>query len=377
MKSILLTTSALVAFAGAAAADGHAANDGVKFSGSASLGYNDTAAASGAAFTSYAEDSTTAVAGAARTSSKGFYWDADVKVSMSKALDNGLTAAASVGVDLATEGATVASQALSAADFALSLTSETGSLYFGDTQHAAKNVWSAVGSMDQDTFRTQDGEAVLRGEAKFGGIEAQVSTGVKTASNEADGLSVGLKAAFGSVNASLAYQKANTLAVDGNDNGLATRDEIMGVRLGTSIAGADIAVGYASNQTTSNNSTGISLSYPVGPVTLAASYVDESAGQANWDVSAEYKAGAITAKLSTDESDDYAVEGSYDLGNGMMVFAGVSDGGQDKYIGGTYALGGGASILMSYADDGDNDAGDEVGAKDYKNGTTVAVSFTF
>jgi len=41
MKSILLTSTALVAFAGAAAADGHA-TPGIAFTGEATLGYNTT-----------------------------------------------------------------------------------------------------------------------------------------------------------------------------------------------------------------------------------------------------------------------------------------------------------------------------------------------
>ena len=53
---------------------------------------------------------------------------------------------------------------------------------------------------------------------------------------------------------------------------------------------------------------------------------------------------------------------SYDMGNGMSVFVGADDAGDDNHAGLSYDLGGGASLLASYADD----SGDEVGAKDYK-----------
>ena len=52
---------------------------------------------------------------------------------------------------------------------------------------------------------------------------------------------------------------------------------------------------------------------------------------------------------------------SYDMGNGMSVFVGADD------------AGGGASLLASYTDDSD----DEVGAKDYKEGMTLQLSFAF
>jgi hypothetical protein len=64
---------------------------------------------------------------------------------------------------------------------------------------------------------------------------------------------------------------------------------------------------------------------------------------------------------TTDESDDWNVDVSYDMGNGISVFVGADD------------AGGGASLLASYTDDSD----DEVSAKDYKEGMTLQLSFAF
>ena len=64
---------------------------------------------------------------------------------------------------------------------------------------------------------------------------------------------------------------------------------------------------------------------------------------------------------TTDESDDWNVDVSCDMGNGMSVFVGADD------------AGGGASLLASYADYSDV----EVGAKDYKEGMTLQLSFAF
>ena len=69
MKNILLTTTALVAFAGAAAADGHTS---VSFSGEASVEYNSNA---------------------------GYSTAAEMTATGSATLDNGITASTSLTVD--------------------------------------------------------------------------------------------------------------------------------------------------------------------------------------------------------------------------------------------------------------------------------------
>lgn len=348
MKSILLTT-ALVALGGAAYAGGHTSID---FSGSATLGYNDDVLGD----------------------HDGFYGDLNLDVTLSAELDNGITVTAKADVD------ELDAEDLAYGGVTLEIASDTAKLVYGDTEHAAKNAWSAVGSMDQDTFRTQDGEPVLRGEFSFGDFETQISYGVD-GTNAAEMLGVAVTASLGTVDLALVYQDKNTtLAIDNDDNTTATQDEILGLRVGTTLGGADIALGYAANQTTNENSTGVSSSYSVGPVTVAASYVQESAGDDNWDVSIEYAEGPFSVKANTDESEDWGLEGSYDVGNGLVIYAGVVDAGEDMYVGGAYDLGGGASLSISYADDGDGDEAtgdDDIGAQDYQVGTTVEVSFAF
>ncbi len=112
--------------------------------------------------------------------------------------------------------------------------------------------------------------------------------------------------------------------------------------------------------------------------------MDESNGDANIGVNVAYASGPLAVAL--DWQDDQGTEklgltGSYDMGNGMKIFAGVLDdggNGEDAYVGVTYDLGGGASALVSYADNGDmDDDGDEIGPNDYKEGLTVEVSFSF
>ncbi|MCG3268591.1 porin [Yoonia sp. I 8.24] len=393
MKSTLLTTTALIAFAGAAAAE-------VTFSGSATLGYNDTTrttatttgATSGWGVTTVA----TGVAGTGVTAlddNQGFYWDANVAVTLSEELDNGLTASATFDFDVAdlTLGDT-----LEAGSYVLSLTSDTAGLYFGDTAFAAETRWSGAGDMESDSFSEADGETVLRGDFEVAMVEASLSvvvadtngTTAQSASGGSDSfdqMSFGAAADFGQFTVVAAYQEEGDL---GNTaNGDYNADEVFGLSVGATFSGADITVAYASDETAGTNSTGIEVSYPFSDaITATAYYVAEDDGtdEDNYGVNVAYASGAIAVAVDYDYDqgvDKWGVEGSYDLGNGITVLAGVLNENEgddtDYYIAGTYDLGGGADLLVSYGVDDDFDQEDEIGANEYQEGATVEVNFTF
>ena len=374
MKNILLTTTALVAFAGAAAADGHTS---VSHALSATLGYNNEVDAIG-------ED--------------GFFWEGNLKTTATAALDNGLTAGAyfeiTVSGDDAAAGSSDAGNALVASDFVLSLTSETASLYFGDTAPAGKKYFSAAGDMESDGFSTDSDSAVLRGDVSFGGMNGSVSYIVDDKSNTAEQMAVGLGGSFGSVTVGFGYQEATTYVdAEGDFNNSA----VMGVSASTTVAGATVTVAYADDSNDgvgqtgiAQTSTAIQVAYPMGPVKATAYYsmeqvngVDAVAGD-NMGLTLAYAqdAVAVTLKVRDEQGrNEWNLEGSYDMGNGATIMAGALNENEgadaDFYIGGTYDLGGGASILAVYADDKDGDQKDEIGSGEYDPGMTVAVSFTF
>lgn len=388
MKSILLASASVIAFAGVAAAE-------VTFSGSATLGYNtDDGPASGP---NTGNDFNLTALG--DDDNEGFYWDANIAVTLSQELDNGLTAGATFDFDVA-DGNN--GQALSAGSYVLFIESDSAGLYFGDTAFAAETRWVSAGDMEADGFSEADGETAIRGDMTYGPVAASLSyvvannAGTVTAVNDVDQLSLGVSADLGNFNVVVAYQEASGeaagfyssgLLTDG-DNGDFNQNEIFGISVGTSIGGADIRLAYASDETANADSTGIRVSYPVGPVTLAAYYVSESAAAGdNWGINAAYANGPIAVAL--DYQDDQGVEkigleGSYDVGNGIMVMAGYLttndtplNSGDRFYVAGTYDLGGGASMLVSYAQDDENIDGDEIGAGDYQRGTTVELTFEF
>lgn len=367
MKRILLASASIVAFAGAAAAE-------VTFNGEAALGYNDTDAVS------EADDD------------KGFYWDAELGITFTQELDNGLVAAATVTsdvVDNQLEGD------IFAEGYVLSLTSETAGLFFGDTDMAANLRWDGVSEMEQDNFSETDGETVLRGDFMAYGLDVSLSAlvdnttdaeidalgdevGIIGADDTLDQYSVGVAGTLGAFEMSAAYQaEENDFTQPGDDF---VADEIFGIAVGTAFAGADVDVAYARNTTTDEDSTGIEVAFPVGPVTLGAFYVAESAQDDGYGVAVDYVSGALTVSTAWEEvdgSEDWAIEAGYDLGQGLNFYAGVSDAGDDYYVAGTYQLAEGAQLLVSYGEDDSDDSEDEIGDPEYQEGTTVEVSFEF
>ena len=367
MKRILLASASIVAFAGAAAAE-------ITFSGEATLGYNDT--------DNRGNDPVTGLANLTATDyvddAVGFYWDASIDVTMSQALDNGLTAAASFGLNVVEDNL---GESVSSSDYVLSLTSDTAGLYFGNTEFAAVTHWTSAGDMEADGFSEEDGETVLRGDITYGGVNTSVSYAVNGENLEQ--LSLGADATFGTISVAFGYQAdANPeYAGKGPDfNG----NDVLGISVGTSFAGADVRLAYAKEGGTEDRSTiAVKVSYPVGPITLGASYAleddkNDATVEDFWQVSADYASGAIKANVNYDSNAEWELTGSYDVGNGITAYAGVVDAGDDYYVAGSVALGEGASLLVSYVQTGDtSNADDEIGPNDYQEGATVELGFSF
>ena len=317
MKNMLLTTTALVAFAGAAAADGHTS---VSFSGAASAEYN---------------------------SETGFANDADVKATMSADLDNGLTVSTSISIatDEYAETATTAGN--------ITISTDTASLTFGNELDAA--AYSAV----SDTI------AIGTKDESVNGIAATYTMGDATLF-----VSVPLSGTNDVDTADMEF--GVTAAVGGMTVGLAMADSDFVGKVSGTAAGLSYTV--AAGSVADENRWDVAVSYPAGPVTVGYTVDDSEA----WEVSAAYAAGAVAAELTYNSDEVYDIEASYDAGNGLVAYVGMLNSGDDTYLGAAYSLGGGASAYASYVKDtGEQTDPNEIGANDYARGTTVGVSFTF
>ncbi|MFG5384922.1 porin [Yoonia sp. R2-816] len=408
MKSILLATTALVAFAGAAAADGHTS---ITFSGNTEIGFNDSDPSDNALFID--GDPLAGDNPDFNDDEQGFYWNTDIDVTMSATLDNGLTASTSFEIDIV--GDPNNSATLSSDEWVASLESENAGIFIGDTSFAAETHWVSAGDMEGDSFSEADGESAIRGDVNIGPVSASVSYVLTDADadpvsidegtdtfnaydDDVDQLSFGMSAEFGVVTIAAAYQEESVADGDADDtadpedydpsdeNGDFNTDEVFGISVAGTFAGATVTVAYAEETNADEQSTGVKIAYPFGPVTATAYYVSEDGAgdpEDNYGLNVAYADGpiAVTADYQDDQgTEKWSLEGSYDVGNGLSVFAGVlndNEGDEDYYVAATYDLGGGAELLVSYAEDDDNDNEDEIGADDYQNGTTIELSFAF
>ena len=362
MKNILLSSAAIVAFAGAAAAD-------VSFDGgSAELSYNDMT---------------------------GMAWELSTGLSFSQELNNGWTAGASVGIDLAENDLGLD---LEAAELEVSLTSEMGGLYFGDTATAAGVNFSAPKALDgapETDFdvnildsMTDGVEAVLRAELTYGDYAVAVSGAPSALDTGFSHVQFSASADLGGVTVSAAYQDADHDGLD--DDGVL--ENLAGAAtafaVSTTLAGADLSLGYLDNG--AETSTGLGASYTVDALTVGAYFTSNTVADDawgldasydvnemvsvsasyesddSWEVGVSYDAAPVTVGLTLENDSAWDIDATFDAGNGLTFVAGTNQD-EEAYFGASYELGGDATLAIEYA------KVDE----DFDAGTTVRLGFTF
>jgi hypothetical protein len=349
MKSILLTSTALVAFAGAAAADGHTS---IAFAGDATLGANTTA-------------------GVNTVETTALTWEANLTTTATAALDNGLTASATFGLAIVENDL---GRGVASSDYVLTLASETASLSFGDIENVAEDNFGDVDGGTTAGFTEAGAEAVLAGSVTMAGFTAQASMGVNATRDALENVQVHVGGAFGDINVQAAYEDRGAL------------DAVMGAAVSTTFAGATATGSFVTDGT--ETSSGVAISYPFGPVTVGAYYSLNDVAENNYGGDVAYAANGITVAAGVDVNGgtdvmSWNVDTTFDAGNGIGILAGAN--GTDAtgsnttiYVAGTYDLGGGAAVLMSYADDGDAaTVGADLGDPEYNEGLTIEVSFAF
>ena len=329
MKQILLTSTALVMTAGIAAAE-------VTTSGSAGVSSN---------------------------SETGFTYDAGVDLTLSKALDNGYTASASMALEAADSGAGAASMGN------VSLSSDSVSLTFGTDLHGA-----GFSAASDDYAIGAGDEGVAEGfTAQLGLGDATVYVSVANAAGaqmDADSLELGATASLGGANVGVAmsgddYVVQVGTAVQGMDVSVALASiagaELWDASVSVPLAGASI--GLATDEASVSV---LSVGYTAGATEVGVEY-DSDAGTS---FTADWSAGDLSADLEYTAAGDLAANGAYGMG-ALSLGAGFNDA-SETYVEATYDLGGGASFGAIYAE-----AADQNPAEDNATGTTVSLSFAF
>ncbi|OUS04142.1 hypothetical protein A9Q96_14360 [Rhodobacterales bacterium 52_120_T64] len=336
MKNVLLTTTALVLFAGAAAAE-------VSWSGGADIGYNDS--------DEFDTD---------------LFYDANVDLLGSFDLGDGYAATISYGFDLEVDE-------LSNDDNpTIEITAPFGSLKGGDLNDKGASEYfykdrdgMSVDVENHDTKARFD----VRALAEFGAF------GVAVGTQDADpdtGLNFGAGGTFGDVTVGFGF--------DDEDNAGGQRTA---VSADMAFGAASIGVSYASIDG-GQDSTGIAVGYDVSAdLSVGVYYADNSVDGGNYGGSVDYAMGDLTVGLYYDfiDAGDYnqfGIDASYALMDNVTLYVGyldldgeVTSDDDGGYVGVVYAINDNLSATISYAE------GYEISGPEFRDGTTVMLSASF
>ena len=308
MKHVLFTTTALVALSGAAMAD-------VTWSGSASLGYNDGTG----------------------VMAEGINTDIDLDVSMSNA--GGYSASLSAAME--------GGGAITGEDIAI--TTPVVSIHYGEVVEAANSAYSdtdGLSGLGSDEFTSADGSgAAVLISASTGGMSVGFSD---DATVDGSGSSFGISGDLGGVSF-----------------GIGSKGDDWGISASGSAMGGSISV--ASEEVVGTSATGVSLTMPLGDMSLTVSATDGDF----WGASVSTALAGATISAGTDSNDDTQFGLSTTIAGGFGLAADFdTDNGTELAL--TYALSDSATLSVSYNEDLDADDDD-----DYEPGTEAKLAFTF
>jgi hypothetical protein len=308
MKHVLFTTTALVALSGAAMAD-------VTWSGSASLGYNDGTG----------------------VMAEGINTDIDLDVSMSNA------GGYSASISAAMEGGA----AITGEDIAI--TTPVVAIHYGEVVEAANSAYSdtdGLSGLGSDEFTSEDGSGAA--------VLISASTG---------GMSVGFS------DDSTIDGSASSFGISGDlggvSFGIGSKGDDWGISASGSAMGGSISV--ASEEVDDVAGTGVSLTMPLGDMSLTVSATDGDF----WGASVSTALAGATISAGTDSNDDTQFGLSTTIAGGFGLAADFdTDNGTELAL--SYALSDSATLSVSYNEDLDEDDDD-----DYEPGTEAKLAFTF
>jgi len=324
MKNVLLTTTALVALAGASSA-------AVSWGGDASTEYN---------------------------SLTGFTYGANLSISATAELNNGVTAGMSWGASLVAPGTITGDKYP-----VIWIESSMGkfSAGFADTVGAASDHFSAAtNSSDFVSYPTS--AFALRADATFGGMNASISGIVNPGFTGITSTRAGVSGSFGAVSFGIGANRLGDF----------------GVNVGTIVGGVDVSASYFTTGVLAD--MGVDVSYDMGNGVTLAGYYTQSNILANsfYGVSVDYASGPMGVSVAytastTPAASNITIDGTYDVSSDLTVKAGW-DQGVGAYAGVDYSLGNGANIYASYST---GTAISIIGPDDYAGGITVGAAVTF
>jgi hypothetical protein len=287
----------------------------VTWSGSASLGYNDGTG----------------------VMAEGINTDIDLDVSMSNA------GGYSASISAAMEGG----GAITGEDIAI--TTPVVSIHYGEVVEAANSAYSdtdGLSGLGSDEFTSEDGSgAAVLISASTGGMSVGFSD---DATIDGSGSSFGISGDLGGVSF-----------------GIGSKGDNWGISASGSAMGGSISV--ASEEVEDEAATGVSLTMPLGDMSLTVSATDGDF----WGASVSTALAGATISAGTDSNDDTQFGLSTTIAGGFGLAADFdTDNGTELAL--TYSLSDSATLSVSYNEDLDEDDDDS-----YEPGTEAKLAFTF
>jgi len=334
MKNVLFTTTALVALAGAAAAE-------VGFSGAVTAGYNDE------------------IEG-------GLFWEADLDLTGSVDLGDNVTAEVTVQMgDWFNDGGT--DHNAITAEIAYTGDTLSASLKFGDLgdKGASEYFYSDRSGMELDV-ENHDGTEDVRALLEFGNFGVAVGCGEVGNGTCDDGMNIGAGATFGSIELGIGY-----------DEDAGGQTQVTAVSADTEFGAISVGVSYATSSTDPEGSIGVEVGFDVSDALgLGVYYAANDVGDDAYGASVDYTAGALTAGVYFDHTpggvDEFGVDVSYAVNDMLTANAGYFDDGAGVfYVGMDYAVNDSITATVSYAD------ADEISGPEYKDGITALITASF
>ncbi len=341
MKNVLFTTTALAALAvgGSAFAAGHSSgNFGI--AGSTDVGYNDD------------------VEG-------GIFQQTNIDIKASKETGAGYTISGHARLNLDWDEATGESTSVEFKNIAVA--TPVGTLEFVDDGdgNGASDTWYADRDGMAVDVQNPDGLSQLKWEGTVGAFGYAVDA-YDLNNGVDDDFSVGLGGDFGPAAVGFGYD--NNSSAGGNSAFAVSADFDAGI--------ADVGVSYADNN--GNTSIGLVASAEVYTgLTLGAYYAVNDPADDAYGVTVDYTTGGFTLAIdyNTGEGaivDELEIDASYDLGNGVVLYAGHSDAaGEGYYVGAQIEIADGISATVAYSE------ADEIGGPEFKDGTSAYLSLTY
>ena len=334
MKNLLIATTALVATAGFAAAD-------VTFSGAANFGVINTGGtAAVAAVAATATTNAVVAANAVPAGDTVMYNNVSVTAAMSGETDGGLTFGSSLtfrsgdDVDLdvgditnaGALGATSLGNIYVSGDFG-KLTFDNGGIdnahnddyshdvmYEGTFGAVSVTVTADIDGADQGTAAVAAAAAV----ADAGGVQGTNAVAAVFAEPAVDGNDYSIKISY----------STNGLTLNGATDDGGEYDVTAAYAINDMLTAS---VNFDSNGGTvaSDDETIVKVAYANDGVTAALSIKDGVVGN-EWAVALGYAANGMAVNLAVDDGGSEDLSGSYDLGGGMSVLAGVNEGARSE-----------------------------------------------